>query len=225
MYNPDTVARLQHAVRIDSFKAFKEYTARVNDEATRRCTLRGLLKFKTADVTPIPIDEVESAKEIVKRFCTGAMSFGSISKEAHENLAIAMNYIGGKSNTGEGGEDSARFKPDVDDMGKPITWPDGKPVLRRSAIKQVASGRFGVTAEYLVNADELQIKMAQGAKPGEGGQLPGHEGGCVHRQGPPQHAGRRVDFTAAASRHLFDRGFGAADSRFEKCESAVARVA
>ena len=173
MYNPDTVARLQHAVRIDSFKAFKDYTARMNDEATRRCTLRGLLKFKSA--TPIPIEQVEPAKEIVRRFCTGAMSFGSISKEAHENLAIAMNYIGGKSNTGEGGEDANRFKPDVDAEGNPITWPDGKPVLRRSAIKQVASGRFGVTAEYLVNADELQIKMAQGAKPGEGGQLPGHK--------------------------------------------------
>ena len=173
MYNPDTVARLQHAVRIDSFKAFKDYTAQMNDEATRRCTLRGLLKFKSA--TPIPIEQVEPAKEIVRRFCTGAMSFGSISKEAHENLAIAMNYIGGKSNTGEGGEDANRFKPDVDAEGKPITWPDGKPVLRRSAIKQVASGRFGVTAEYLVNADELQIKMAQGAKPGEGGQLPGHK--------------------------------------------------
>jgi glutamate synthase domain-containing protein 2/glutamate synthase domain-containing protein 3 len=175
MYNPDTVARLQHAVRIDSFKAFKEYSARVNDEATRRCTLRGLLKFKTASATPVPIEEVEPAKEIVKRFCTGAMSFGSISKEAHENLAIAMNYMGGKSNTGEGGEDADRFSGDVDENGKPITWPDGKQVLRRSAIKQVASGRFGVTAEYLVNADELQIKMAQGAKPGEGGQLPGHK--------------------------------------------------
>jgi glutamate synthase domain-containing protein 2/glutamate synthase domain-containing protein 1/glutamate synthase domain-containing protein 3 len=175
MYNPDTVARLQHAVRIDSFKAFKDYTARVNDESTRRCTLRGLLKFKAAGATPIPIEEVEPAKDIVKRFCTGAMSFGSISKEAHENLAIAMNYIGGKSNTGEGGEDSERFMPDSDENGKPLTWPNGKQVLRRSAIKQVASGRFGVTADYLVNADELQIKMAQGAKPGEGGQLPGHK--------------------------------------------------
>ena len=174
IYNPDTVARLQHAVRIDSFKAFKDYTARVNDENTRRCTLRGLLQFNKSSA-PVPIEEVESAKDIVKRFCTGAMSFGSISKEAHENLAIAMNYIGGKSNTGEGGEDALRFKPDVDGTGKAITWPDGKPVLRRSAIKQVASGRFGVTTEYLVNADELQIKMAQGAKPGEGGQLPGHK--------------------------------------------------
>ena len=174
LYNPETVARLQHAVRIENFKAFQEYTARVNDESTRRCTLRGLLQFKFAE-QPIPIEEVEPATEIVKRFCTGAMSFGSISKEAHENLAIAMNYLGGKSNTGEGGEDADRFKPDVDADSKPITWPDGKPVLRRSAIKQVASGRFGVTAEYLINADELQIKMAQGAKPGEGGQLPGHK--------------------------------------------------
>ena len=161
-------------MRIENFKAFQEYTARVNDESTRRCTLRGLLQFKFAE-QPIPIEEVEPATEIVKRFCTGAMSFGSISKEAHENLAIAMNYLGGKSNTGEGGEDADRFKPDVDADSKPITWPDGKPVLRRSAIKQVASGRFGVTAEYLINADELQIKMAQGAKPGEGGQLPGHK--------------------------------------------------
>jgi glutamate synthase domain-containing protein 2/glutamate synthase domain-containing protein 3 len=174
MYNPETVARLQHAVRIESFKAFQEYTARVNDESTRRCTLRGLLQFKFP-AQPIPIEEVEPASEIVKRFCTGAMSFGSISKEAHENLAMAMNYLGGKSNTGEGGEDAERFTPDTGPDGKPLTWPNGKPVLRRSAIKQVASGRFGVTAEYLANADELQIKMAQGAKPGEGGQLPGHK--------------------------------------------------
>ncbi len=174
MYNPETVARLQHAVRIDSAKAFQEYSTRVNDEATRRCTLRGLLNFKRLNAA-VPIEEVEPASEIVKRFCTGAMSFGSISKEAHENLALAMNYIGGKSNTGEGGEDADRFKPDVDDSGKTITWANGKPMLRRSAIKQVASGRFGVTTEYLVNADELQIKMAQGAKPGEGGQLPGHK--------------------------------------------------
>jgi glutamate synthase domain-containing protein 2/glutamate synthase domain-containing protein 3 len=169
MWNPDTVAKLQQAVRITGYPTWKEYSKLVDDEARHRCTIRGLMNFKKAEKGPVPIEEVEPAKEIVKRFVTGAMSFGSISKEAHENLAIAMNRIGGKSNTGEGGEDPDRFKPDG------TTWPDGQPVLRRSAIKQVASGRFGVTAEYLVNADELQIKMAQGAKPGEGGQLPGHK--------------------------------------------------
>ena len=161
MWNPDTVAKLQQAVRVTGLPTFKEYSKLVNDEARHRCTIRGLLNFKKG--TPIPIEQVEPAKEIVKRFCTGAMSFGSISKEAHENLAIAMNRIGGKSNTGEGGEDPDRFKRDASGD------------LRRSAIKQVASARFGVTTEYLVNADELQIKMAQGAKPGEGGQLPGHK--------------------------------------------------
>ncbi|HEY7090834.1 MAG TPA: glutamate synthase large subunit, partial [Tepidisphaeraceae bacterium] len=163
MWNPDTVAKLQHAVRVDSFKTFQDFSRLSNDESKNRCTLRGLLQFKMGVRPPVPIEEVEPAKEIVKRFVTGAMSFGSISREAHENLAIAMNRIGGKSNTGEGGEDPDRFKKD--DNGD---W-------RRSAIKQVASARFGVTTEYLVNADELQIKMAQGAKPGEGGQLPGHK--------------------------------------------------
>ena len=148
------------------------------------------MRFKKGN--PIPIDEVEPAKEIVKRFATGAMSFGSISKEAHENLAIAMNRIGGKSNTGEGGEDPGRYQRD----------PNGD--WRRSAIKQVASARFGVTTEYLVNADDLQIKMAQGAKPGEGGQLPGSQGGQIHRQGSALHAGCGTHFSATASRHLFD---------------------
>ena len=165
MWNPDTVAKLQQAVRITGYPTFKEYAKLVNDETQHRCTIRGLLRFKHAQ-PPVPIDEVEPAAEIVKRFVTGAMSFGSISKESHETLAIAMNRIGGKSNSGEGGEDSARFQPDVVQLGQPKVW-------RRSAIKQVASARFGVTAEYLVNADQLQIKMAQGAKPGEGGQLPG----------------------------------------------------
>ncbi|MEZ0268449.1 MAG: glutamate synthase large subunit [Phycisphaerae bacterium] len=183
MWNPESVAKMQNAVRINSFKAFREYTKLVDDETRNRCTLRGLLKFKKA-ATPIPLDQVQPAKEIVKRLVTGAMSLGSISTEAHENLAIAMNYIGGKSNTGEGGEDPRRFKPDVAADGKPVTIPEltingnklaPKQVLRRSAIKQIASGRFGVTNEYLANADELQIKMAQGAKPGEGGQLPGHK--------------------------------------------------
>lgn len=161
MWNPTTIAKLQQAVRISSYDEFKEYTALADDESRERCTIRGLLKIKRG--TPIPMEEVEPAKEIVKRFVTGAMSFGSISKEAHETLAIAMNRIGGKSNTGEGGEDAARYQRDQSGD------------LRRSAIKQVASARFGVTTEYLVNADELQIKMAQGAKPGEGGQLPAHK--------------------------------------------------
>ncbi|HEY1686840.1 MAG TPA: glutamate synthase large subunit [Tepidisphaeraceae bacterium] len=159
MWNPDSVAKMQQAVRINSFATFQEYTKTINDEARHRCTLRGLLNFKKGN--PIPLDQVEPDKEIVKRFVTGAMSLGSISTEAHENLAIAMNKIGGKSNTGEGGEDPRRFKPDSDGT------------MRRSAIKQVASARFGVTVEYLVNSDELQIKMAQGAKPGEGGALSG----------------------------------------------------
>ncbi len=161
MYNPETVAKLQHAVRSGEYRLFKEYSALIDDESEKLCTLRGLLKFKPA--RPIRIEEVEPASEIVKRFKTGAMSLGSISREAHETLAIAMNRIGGKSNTGEGGEDPVRYKPDLNGDS------------RRSAIKQVASGRFGVTSYYLVNADELQIKMAQGAKPGEGGQLPGHK--------------------------------------------------
>ena len=162
LLNPATISKLQHAVRQESFKTFQEYTDLIDNQSASLCTLRGLMKLKKSD-KPVPLEEVEPAKEIVKRFTTGAMSFGSISKEAHETLAIAMNRIGGKSNTGEGGEDEERFKPD----------PNGD--LRRSAVKQVASARFGVTANYLVNADELQIKMAQGAKPGEGGQLPGHK--------------------------------------------------
>ncbi|MDX2167560.1 MAG: glutamate synthase large subunit, partial [Deltaproteobacteria bacterium] len=161
MYNPESIAKLQHAVRKGSYPLFKEYTRLVDDSSREIATLRGLLRFKPAK--PIPLAEVEPASEIVKRFKTGAMSLGSISREAHENLAIAMNRIGGKSNTGEGGEDPVRFTPDANGD------------LRRSAIKQVASGRFGVTSYYLVNSDELQIKMAQGAKPGEGGQLPGHK--------------------------------------------------
>jgi glutamate synthase domain-containing protein 2/glutamate synthase domain-containing protein 1/glutamate synthase domain-containing protein 3 len=162
LLNPQTISKLQHAVRQGSFTTFQEYTELIDKQSSILCTLRGLMKFKKSN-EPVPLEEVEPAKEIVKRFTTGAMSFGSISKEAHETLAIAMNRIGGKSNTGEGGEDEERFKPDANGD------------LRRSAVKQVASARFGVTANYLVNADELQIKMAQGAKPGEGGQLPGHK--------------------------------------------------
>ena len=149
-----------------AIEKYREYARAVNEDAARQATLRGLLQIgrgRPPDVAPIALEEVEPASEIVKRFCTGAMSLGSISREAHETLAIAMNRLGGRSNTGEGGEDPARFTPDANGD------------RRRSAIKQVASGRFGVTIHYLVNADELQIKMAQGAKPGEGGQLPGHK--------------------------------------------------
>jgi glutamate synthase domain-containing protein 2/glutamate synthase domain-containing protein 1/glutamate synthase domain-containing protein 3 len=157
LFNPLTISKMQHAVRQQRFETFREYTELVNQQAKQLCTLRGLMELRFA-VRPVPLEEVEPASEIVKRFATGAMSFGSISKEAHETLALAMNQIGGRSNTGEGGEDPERFHDQ-----------------RRSSIKQVASGRFGVTTEYLVNADELQIKVAQGAKPGEGGQLPGHK--------------------------------------------------
>ncbi|WP_432590692.1 glutamate synthase large subunit [Streptomyces sp. HD1123-B1] len=158
LFDPETVFRLQHATRARRYDIFKKYTERVNEQSERLMTLRGLFSFKS-DRPSIPIEEVEPVSEIVKRFSTGAMSYGSISQEAHETLAIAMNQLGGKSNTGEGGEDSERLHDPA----------------RRSSIKQVASGRFGVTSEYLVNSDDIQIKMAQGAKPGEGGQLPGHK--------------------------------------------------
>jgi glutamate synthase domain-containing protein 2/glutamate synthase domain-containing protein 3/glutamate synthase domain-containing protein 1 len=174
-FNPDTVSKLQHAVRESdrerAYATYKEFTKAADDDAERLCTLRGLFRFKAGE--QVALDEVEPAAEIVKRFCTGAMSYGSISLDAHQTLAVAMNRIGGRSNTGEGGEDPARFIPE----------PNGD--SRRSAIKQVASGRFGVTSWYLVNADELQIKVAQGAKPGEGGELPGH----------------KVDATIAKTRH------------------------
>ncbi len=161
-WTPQNVAQLQHAVRGNDPKNYAEFAASINEQSERLLTIRGLLEFKKAD-KPIPLDEVEPAKDIVKRFSTGAMSLGSISHEAHSTMAIAMNRIGGRSNTGEGGEEPFRFKPmaNGDSM--------------RSRIKQVASGRFGVTTEYLVNSDDIQIKMAQGAKPGEGGQLPGHK--------------------------------------------------
>ncbi len=170
-WNPLTIAHIQQAARQGDKQAYKAFSKLVDEQVTRDCHLRGLLRFKPSP--PIPLSEVEDASRIVRRFCTGAMSFGSISAEAHETLAIAMNRIGGKSNTGEGGEDSRRFEP----------LPNGD--LKRSAIKQVASGRFGVTSWYLTNADELQIKISQGAKPGEGGELPGH----------------KVDKVIAATRH------------------------
>ena len=163
LFNPDTVYRLQHSTRAGRYDLFKQYTKDVDDQSQRLATLRGLFELRTSESGPISIDEVEPVSEIVKRFSTGAMSYGSISAEAHETLAIAMNRIGAKSNTGEGGEDPERFTPMANGDSK------------RSSIKQVASGRFGVTSEYLVNADDLQIKMAQGAKPGEGGQLPGYK--------------------------------------------------
>ena len=161
-WNPDTIAKLQYATRANSWSSYQEFSKAVNDQSKQLATLRGLLEFNS-DRPPVPLDEVETAREIVKRFATGAASFGSISKEAHETMAIAMNRIGARSNTGEGGEDFHRYTPD--DNGD----------SRNSAIKQVASGRFGVTPNYLVNATDLQIKMAQGSKPGEGGQLPGHK--------------------------------------------------
>lgn len=162
LFNPDTVFKLQHATRSGQYKIFKEYTALVDDQSKARATLRGLFGLKPFG-PPVPLAEVEPLDKILPRFSTGAMSYGSISQEAHETLAIAMNRMGARSNTGEGGEDPARYVPDANGDS------------RRSAIKQVASGRFGVTSEYLVNASDLQIKMAQGAKPGEGGQLPGHK--------------------------------------------------
>ncbi|MEC9467152.1 MAG: glutamate synthase large subunit, partial [Actinomycetota bacterium] len=163
LFNPETVYKLQHATREGRYDIFKEYTSLVDDQSERLATIRGLFRLRDDLRPPVPLDDVEPVSEIVKRFSTGAMSYGSISAEAHETLAIAMNRIGGKSNTGEGGEDPDRFTPEANGD------------LRRSAIKQVASGRFGVTSEYLVNSDDIQIKMAQGAKPGEGGQLPGHK--------------------------------------------------
>jgi glutamate synthase (NADPH/NADH) large chain len=183
MWTPDVIAKLQHATRSGKFDTYKEYAALINDQSKRLMTLRGLFEIKPAG-PPVPLDEVESAKEIVKRFATGAISLGAISTESHTTLAIAMNRIGGKSNTGEGGEDPRRFQKvgagatvasviGAAQVEADIPLQEGDSL--RSAIKQVASGRFGVTTEYLANADQLQIKMAQGAKPGEGGQLPGHK--------------------------------------------------
>ena len=171
-WNPHNIANIQKAARQGDKQAYREFSKLVNEQTTRECHLRGMLKFKTGR-TAVPLEEVDSVESILRRFCTGAMSYGSISAEAHETLAIAMNRIGGKSNTGEGGEDYKRFKP------------EGNGDSKRSAIKQVASGRFGVTSYYLTNADELQIKISQGAKPGEGGELPGH----------------KVDKIIAATRH------------------------
>jgi glutamate synthase (NADPH/NADH) large chain len=190
MWTPDAIAKLQHSARSNSYQTYKEYAHIINDQSRRHMTLRGLFEFKVDPSRAIPLDEVEPATEIVRRFATGAMSMGSISTEAHTTLAVAMNRIGGKSNTGEGGEDQNRYRNEMrgipiragdtlrsllgdDAVAKDIVLKDGDSL--RSKIKQVASGRFGVTAEYLTSADQIQIKMAQGAKPGEGGQLPGHK--------------------------------------------------
>jgi glutamate synthase (NADPH/NADH) large chain len=190
MWTPDAIAKLQHSTRANNFNTYKEYAQLINDQSKRHMTLRGLFEFKIDPTKAIPIDEVESAKEIVKRFATGAMSLGSISTEAHATLAVAMNRIGGKSNTGEGGEDVNRYRQELKGIpikqGATLASVIGRDQIEvdiplmagdslRSRIKQVASGRFGVTAEYLSSADQIQIKMAQGAKPGEGGQLPGHK--------------------------------------------------
>ncbi len=211
LFNPDTVFKLQHATRTGQYSIFKDYTRLVDDQSQQRATLRGLFGFKPAG-PPVPLDEVESIESILPRFSTGAMSYGSISQEAHETLAIAMNRMGAKSNTGEGGEDPARYVRDANGDS------------RRSAIKQVASGRFGVTSEYLVNADDLQIKMAQGAKPGEGGQLPGHKVYPWIAKVRLLDAGRRADLAAAASRHLLDRRSRPADLRSEERQPGGARA-
>ncbi len=198
MWTPDAIAKLQHSTKSNNYQTYKEYAQLINDQTRRHMTLRGLFEFKLDPAKAVPLDEVESAKDIVKRFATGAMSLGSISTEAHATLAVAMNRIGGKSNTGEGGEDDARYRMELragkghkpgdgivkegqtlsdvlgrDTISADIALQAGDSL--RSRIKQVASGRFGVTAEYLASADQIQIKMAQGAKPGEGGQLPGHK--------------------------------------------------
>ena len=201
-WNPATIGTLQAAVREHDAARFAEYERLCDDEDAALVTLRGLLELSPdPSRAPVPLDEVEPASELVKRFVTGAMSFGSISAEAHETLAIAMNRIGARSNSGEGGEEPHRYEPDENGD------------LRRSAIKQVASGRFGVTAHYLVNADDLQIKIAQGAKPGEGGQLPGAQGRRADRPRAVLDPGRDADLAAAAPRHLLDRGPRAADLR------------
>ncbi|MGH8732407.1 MAG: glutamate synthase-related protein, partial [Burkholderiales bacterium] len=183
-WTPDAIAKLQHASRQNSFQTYKEYAALINDQAKRHLTFRGLFEFKSAGRAPVPLEEVEPASEIVKRFSTGAMSLGSISTEAHTTLAIAMNRLGGRSNTGEGGEDRKRYAPIREGESLMSRLGDGRVQVDiplkagdslNSKIKQVASGRFGVTAEYLANAQMLQIKIAQGAKPGEGGQLPGRK--------------------------------------------------
>ncbi len=197
-WTPESVSRLQHAVRGNNPAEYQLFAREINEQSERLLTLRGLMHFKT-DGQSVPLDQVESAVDIVKRFSTGAMSFGSISREAHTTLAIAMNRIGGRSNTGEGGEEPDRFVP----------LPNGDSM--RSKIKQVASGRFGVTTEYLVNSDDIQIKMAQGAKPGEGGQLPGHKVDKAIAKVRHSTPGVGLISPPPQSRHLFHRRPSAAD--------------
>ena len=210
-FNPETVSQLQIALSRGSYSDYKAFSEAADGSSRDACTVRALLEFRS-DVQPsISIDEVEPAEEILKRFCTGAMSYGSISLESHQTLAIAMNRIGGKSNTGEGGEDPDRFLPDANGD------------LRRSAIKQVASGRFGVTSWYLVNSDEMQIKVAQGAKPGEGGELPGHKVNETIAKVRHSTPGVGLISPPPASRHLLHRGPRPADLRPQECESPRAR--
>ena len=212
MWTPESIAKLQHATRTNNVSTYKEYAKLINEQSTRLKTLRGLFEIKPAGAT-VPLAEVETAKEIVRRFVTGAMSLGSISTEAHTTLAIAMNRIGGKSNTGEGGEDANRYKKIKG--GEKLSEIIGKGRIERdlvlkegdslrSKIKQCASGRFGVTAEYLTSADQIQIKMAQGAKPGEGGQLPGHKVSEYIAKLRFSVSGVGLDFAPAASRYIFD---------------------
>ena len=205
LFTPETVFLLQHATKTRKEDVFRQYTAEVERISRRgRHVARPVRVPHTRAARRSRSTRSSRSSSIVKRFNTGAMSYGSISAEAHETLAIAMNRLGGRSNTGEGGEDRERlYDPE-----------------RRSAVKQVASGRFGVTSEYLVNATDIQIKMAQGAKPGEGGQLPGLQGLPVDRAHPALHAGRRADLAAAAPRHLLDRGPRAAHPRPEERERA-----
>ena len=209
LYNPESIYLLQQACWQNNYEIYKQYSDKLN-LSEQKANLRSLLEFVPGR-TPVPIEEVESVESICKRFKTGAMSYGSLSQEAHECLAIAMNRIGGKSNSGEGGEDEARFE----------LMPNGD--NKCSAIKQVASGRFGVTSNYLVHAEELQIKMAQGAKPGEGGHLPGQEGLPLDRKNKAFNGWGRPDIAAAAPRYLFHRRFGRVDLRFEKRQPKGAR--
>ena len=209
MYNPNTVAKLQHAVRAGSYKMFKEYTALANDESRRLCTIRGLLRFKSGHA--IPLDEVEPASEIVKRFKTGAMSLGSISREAHENLAIAMNRLGGKSNTGEGGEDPVRYRPRRE---------------RRPAAQRDQAGGLGPLRRHQLLPGQRRRAPDQdgaGREARRGRPAPRAQGRRVHREDPLLDAGRRPDLPAAAPRHLLDRGPGAAHPRPEELQQPGAR--
>ena len=235
MWTPDAIAKLQHSTRANNWNTYKEYAQLINDQSRRHMTLRGLFEFKIDPAKAIPVDEVEPATEIVKRFATGAMSLGSITTEAHATLAVAMNRIGGKSNTGEGGEDPARYRKELkgipikqgetlksvigeDDVEVDLPLQDGDSL--RSRIKQVASGRFGVTAEYLVVGRPDPDQDGAGRQAGRGRPAARRQGLRVHRQAALLGAGRRPDLAAAAPRHLLDRGPGAADPRPEERRAA-----